>query len=103
MHHGVLIAATLPRTVALVAEHAPAKAARLAASLNLERGSDIAAALRRLCDALGLPASLREAGYKGDFLDENRIDAVVQSHFNRTTPYVPTRQEYVGILRELLA
>ncbi len=103
LHHGVLIAATLPRTVALVAEHAPAKAARLAASLNLERGSDIAAALRRLCDALGLPASLREAGYKGDFLDENRIDAVVQSHFNRTTPYVPTRQEYVGILRELLA
>ena len=103
LHHGVLIAATLPRTVALVAEHAPAKAARLAAALEIDQGSGIGKALRRLCDSLGLPSSLREAGYKGDPLDEKRVDAIVQSHFNRTTPYVPTREEYAGLLRELLA
>ncbi len=102
LHHGVLIAAALPLTVALVSTHQPAKAARIAAALGLDDSSSLAGELRKLSHALGLPSSLREAGYKADSLD-GRIDAIVQSHFNRTSPYVPTRDEYSKIMETLLA
>ena len=63
LHHGVLVAAALPHTVALVARHAPAKASRIAAAIGLTNPADLAAALRSLTQALGLPATYREAGY----------------------------------------
>lgn len=66
VHHGMLVAAALPHTVALVAPHAPAKADRAGAALGLSSGADIPGALRALNSTLGLPASYHEAGYRTD-------------------------------------
>lgn len=102
LHHGVLIAAALPLTIGLVAPHAPVKAARAAAALGLGGGAEIAGALRDLVRALGLPASLREAGYRPGPVGE-MVEATLRSPFNGTSPYKPTRDEYRATLQALLA
>ena len=102
IHHGVLIAAALPLTVALVAPHAPAKAARVAAALGLSNSAAIPAALQALSRSVGLPASYREAGYRLRATDA-LVDGMVTSHFNRASPYAPTRNEYASLIDTLLA
>ncbi len=102
VHHGSLIAAALPLTTELLARNLPTKAAIVATTLRLPSGTHIADALRGLTAALGLPASYREAGYRPGSLD-SLLDDVVGSHFNRTSAYVPTRDEYRSILEVLLA
>jgi 4-hydroxybutyrate dehydrogenase len=100
VHHGVLVAAALPYTVALVAQHAVSKAERIAMALGIEHISDIPDALRALNDSLGMPATLREAGYRPAPMDE-MVDSMVGSHFNRTSPYVPTHDDYRSIVQNL--
>ncbi len=102
LHHGILVAAALPLTVALVAPHAPAKAARVAAALGLGDPGDIPDALRALSRSLGLPASYREAGYRARSV-EALVDGMVASPFNRASPYVPSRDEYRVMAATLLA
>jgi alcohol dehydrogenase class IV len=102
VHHGVIIAAALPFTVQLVGRHVPVKADRLAAVIGLSRGADLAEALRVLVRSLGLPASLREAGFRAGSIDV-MADAMVASPFNRASPYKPTKAEYAAILSDLLA
>ena len=101
LHHGVLVAVALPSTVALVARHAINKAERVAVALGVERVADIPEALREMNHALGMPATLREAGYSPGSVDE-MVDGMTQSHFNLTSPYVPTRDEYYEIVQSLL-
>ncbi len=102
LHHGVLVAAALPYTVALVAPHAPAKADRAAAALGLPSGAGIPDALRALNAVLGLPASYREAGYRAASVDV-LVDSMAASPFNRASPYKPTADDYRTILGTLMA
>ncbi len=102
LHHGALIAAALPVTTELLARHVPAKAARIAVALGLTGGGEIAPALRALMRDLGLPATYKALGYVAGPLDK-LTDAVIASHFNRTSAYVPTREEYGAALQELVA
>ena len=102
LHHGLLVAAALPLTVGLVAPHAPAKAARIAAALGVGNGGEIPDALRALNRALGLPASYREAGYRAASV-EALVESMVASPFNRASPYVPTKDEYRATIEMLLA
>ncbi len=102
LHHGMLVAAALPLTVALVAPHAPAKAARVAAALGLGDPGGIPDALRALNRSLGLPASYREAGYRVESV-EALVDGMVASPFNRASPYVPSWDEYRVMAATLLA
>ncbi len=102
LHHGMLVAAALPHTVALVAPHAPAKADRVATALGLRNSAGIPDALRALNAALGLPASYREAGYRAASLDA-LVDSMAASPFNRASPYKPTAGDYRTILGTLLA
>ena len=102
LHHGTLIAAALPLTVDLVARHASAKAARIAAALGLQSGADIGHALRELLRDLRLPTTYRAAGYVAGPIDKLVAD-MVASPFNRTSAYVPTAAEYEAAVRELVA
>ncbi len=102
VHHGILIAAALPLTAELVARHVPAKATRAAAAMGLEDGSALGDALRGLVGALGLPASYHQAGYRPGPLDA-LVDSIARSPFNRTSPYVPSREEYESIVQSLVS
>ena len=100
LHHGTLIGIGLPMTVSLVAAHAPAKGARLVETLGLRAASDLADAIKALTKSLELPASFREAGYRPRSIDD-LVELMVGSPFNRSSPYVPTRQEYREIAMSL--
>ena len=102
LHHGMLVAAALPLTVALVAPHAPGKAARVATALGLAGPDQIGQALGDLIRALGLPTSLRAAGYQANSI-EKLVEMMLGSPFNRTSPYAPTGEEYAELARALLA
>ena len=102
LHHGVLVAAALPHTVALVTPHAPAKADRVAAALGLPGRTALVDALRTLGAALGLPTSYREAGYRAVSVDA-LVEGMAASPFNRASPYKPTADDYRAILEALLA
>ena len=101
VHHGTVIAVVLPRTTRLLARHLPTKAERLRQALRLAPDADIGDALEALIASLALPTSLTAAGYKRGEL-EPLLANTVGSHFNRVSPYVPTREEYRGILEESL-
>ncbi len=97
LHHGTLMAISLPVTTALLARRVSAKAARLADAIGLGSVDALGRALRDLVAATGLPATLREAGYKvGDA--DGLVATMVASHFNRTSPYAPDAAGYRGIL-----
>jgi alcohol dehydrogenase class IV len=102
MHHGMLVAAALPLTVTIVAPHTPQKAARVAAAMNLKGIDQIGPALDELVRGLGLPVNLREAGCKTKSIGK-LVESMTQSHFNRTSPYAPTTDEYAKIAAQLLA
>lgn len=100
IHHGTLIAVALPPAVELVARHAPGKAARLRAALGLANHASLAATIRSLADNLGLPRTLAAAGYRiGD--RQALAREMSASHFNRTSPYPPTPQDYARLLAEI--
>ncbi len=102
VHHGTIIAVVLPRTTRLLARHLPAKAERLRHALRLPLDADLGQALESLIASVGLPASLTAAGYQPGPM-EPLLAMTVGSHFNRSSPYVPSADEYRGILEEALA
>ena len=97
VHHGTVIAVALPYTTNLLVPHVPEKAARLRTAMGLGQGADIGAALLAMVASLGLPVSLRAAGYLVGARDQ-MVAAMVASHFNRTSPYAPSAAEYSAIL-----
>ena len=102
LHHGVLIAAVLPLTSGMAVRHVPAKAARIRAALGQPDSFDVGSALKNLVGALNLPANLRSAGYVAGSLT-SLVDDLVASPFNRTSPFVPSRDQYKTMLEELVS
>jgi alcohol dehydrogenase class IV len=102
VHHGLLVTIALPLTVSCVAPHVSAKTNRVASSLGLADVSDLPEALRSLNRAVGIPATLREAGYSPGPIKEI-VDGLVSSHFNRTSPYIPSIDEYFKIAEALIS
>ena len=92
----------MPLTTRLLAQHVPSKAAQVAAAMGLGHGEEIGDALAALTGSLGLPATVRAAGYRVDDL-EKLVAELVASPFNRTSPYVPTSDEYRSLALALLA
>lgn len=100
VHHGTLVGVALPHTTRLLAAALPAKAFRLRRAMGLRQDQDIGEALEGLLLSLQLPCTLSAASYK--LYDETQlVDAMVASHFNRSSPYVPSRREYAEILDQI--
>ena len=97
VHHGTLIGIALPHTTRLLARALPDKAARLRTAMGLPADADLGDALVALIASLDLPVSLNAAGYL--LTDRQQaVAAMADSPFNRSSPYVPTEEEYAAIL-----
>ena len=98
IHHGTLVAIALPSTTSLLAQHVPAKGARVRTAMGLAADADLGEALRRFIRSLGLPATLSAAGYSFGHSD-TLVEDMVASHFNRTSAYVPSHADYAALLQ----
>ncbi len=100
VHHGTVIAVALPHTTRLLEPHVPEKAARLRVAMGLGEGAGIGAALQTLIASLGMPTTLKDAGYRMG-ARAPLVTAMVASHFNRTSAYAPSSAEYGAILNAI--
>ena len=83
------------------APHVSDKTVTLARAMGLGEGADVAAAVERLNDRVGLPTTVRDLGYAKQDIDEMVEDAV-ESFFNDTCPKRPSREEYAELIRAAL-
>jgi alcohol dehydrogenase class IV len=97
LHHGTAIAVALPHTTRLLSPHVPGKAAKVRRAMGLLPDTDLGGALSAVIESLGMPETLSAAGYVvGD--KEALVASMMASHFNRSSPYAPTIDEYRAIL-----
>jgi alcohol dehydrogenase class IV len=101
-HHGMLSGFGVLASIATMHEQIPDRVDDVARAMGLPGGEKIAAALRRLFEKLKLPASLREMGYRSGDLNE-LASAAAASHFNLTSRYRPTEDEYARMFQNILA
>ena len=98
LHHGMLVTVSMPAVLRFLAPHVGDKTATLAQAMGLEAGADVAEAVERLNDRVGLPANVRDLGYSKQDINEMAEDAA-ESFFNGTCPKLPSRDEYARLIR----
>ena len=101
LHHGMLVTLSMPAVLRFLAPHVSDKYVTLARAMGLEEGADVAEAVERLNERVGLPANVRDLGYAKQDIDEMAEDAA-KSFFNGTCPKLPTRDEYAELIRTAL-
>jgi 4-hydroxybutyrate dehydrogenase len=97
LHHGTLNAVLLPPVLRFNAPHVGDKMAKLATTMGLPAGADVAAAIEALNARLGLPAGLRSMGVPEDVLDTIAA-AAPKDHCHNTNPVKPSVDEYRALL-----
>jgi 4-hydroxybutyrate dehydrogenase len=101
LHHGMLSGLGVVGTIARMHEQVPDRVDHVAEAMGLSSGEKIEASLRRLFEKLNVPGSLRDLGYQpGDLNELARVAAA--SHFNATSRYRPSEEEYAAMLQNIL-
>ena len=101
LHHGMLVTVSAPAVVRFYEGRLDPLLAEVAAAMGQDGEPDVAAGIEELNARLGLPASLRAAGYDKSDLDDMSADAAA-SHFNHAARVVPSREEYRQIVVDVL-
>ena len=97
LHHGLLSALGVVASLPVMQVHEAAKVADISAAMGLTPDDNPADALRSLMRDLGLPTSLRQAGYRVQDMEE-LARACEASHFNFTSPHRPSAAEFAEML-----
>ncbi len=105
LHHGTLVTVAMPAVMRFYNGRDEVRLAQVAEAMRLtpdaDAGNRIADATAELNEKLGLPDTVRKMGYdKNDI--ERMIDDAHGSYFNHAAPVAPSRDDYVGIVTEVL-
>ena len=101
LHHGTLNALFLPPVLRFNRPSIGDKWDRLAETMGLAPGTDVAATVGALNARLGLPATLRAMGVAEQVLPAI-AEAATHDHCNPTNPRPAGRGEYLALLREAM-
>ena len=93
VHHGKLSAIGLVACLDAVPPECASRLADIAASMRLAPNETVRAGLLKLMSRLNLPTTLSAAGYRVADLDDIAANAA-GSHFNATSPYRPSADQY---------
>lgn len=97
LHHGILSALGMIASLEFLADRTPAKIHEIARALELPKGTVVHDAVREKVRRLNIPTTLAGVGYRMGNIDELTM-ACHLSHFNATSPYVPTKEDFVSML-----
>ena len=101
LHHGTLNAILLPPVLRFNAGHVGDKAKRLNAALGLAAGADLAAEIEALNNRLYIPKGLKTLGVPAEKLPWV-IERALEDHSHATNPRPVTRDDYAGLLAEVM-
>jgi alcohol dehydrogenase len=107
MSHGLSNALCLPHVAAFNLPAVPQKYARVARAMGyhvdslptLEAARQAVTGIRELCDDLGIPARLRDAGVSDERFDE-MATLCTQANYNRWNPRHTTTAEFLELFRK---
>jgi 4-hydroxybutyrate dehydrogenase len=101
LHHGTLNAILLPPVLRFNEAHVGDKVKRLNAALGLAAGADLAAGIEALNDRLSIPKGLKTLGVPAETLPWV-IERALEDHSHATNPRPVTRDDYAGLLAEVM-
>lgn len=105
LHHGTLNAVVMPAVLRFnaVAESVvrDRRLERLRHAMGLDAQADVAEAVYRMTEKLGLPTGLRQMGVTEDMLD-HVVDGALVDHCHKTNPRIATPEEYRDMLAQSL-
>jgi 4-hydroxybutyrate dehydrogenase len=91
--HGILSAIGLLASLPMVSRHCEQRLQKIAAVIDLSPGQTVLTEFQNMMRGVGLPLTLREAGYQVDDIDKLAYRCAA-SHFNSTSPYLPTVNDF---------
>ncbi len=101
LHHGTLNAILLPPVLRANRPHVAEKLVRLARALDLPADTDLAAAIERLNERLGIGNSLAALGVTPAMLPRV-VDGALADHSHGTNPFQPTADQYRAMLDSVM-
>jgi 4-hydroxybutyrate dehydrogenase len=101
LHHGTLVTIALPAVLRRLDAHVGDKLAAMSNAMGLASGVHAATGIAAMNARLGIPASIKQYGYKVGSLDE-LIEDAHSSWFNNTAPHHPSKVEYKAMIGELI-
>ena len=101
LHHGTLNAVLLPPVLRFNQGGAEQKYETLAKVMGLSSGSDLAAAIEKLNETLGMPRSLSAMGVERQIVPAMAA-AALDDHSTATNPRPVTKEDLAAILMEAL-
>jgi len=102
LHHGTVVGILLPHVTRRLADVSAEKIGALKAALGLPATTDLADALQRWNDRIGLPAGLKELGVAENEFEDFAREAEA-SFFNQTSPKRLSVDDYIVLLTEAYA
>ena len=102
LHHGMLVTVALPSVLRFHESHVGDRMKSMAAAFGLVSAEEIGEAIKQLNKRIGLPTNLKEVGYTIDDMDRV-AEICVDSFFNRTSPRVPTHDEYKTMIADAMS
>ena len=101
LHHGMLSAIGILASLPIMEKQAPDRMRPIVNAMGLRPSQSAADGVRALMNRVGLPTTLSGIGFKVGNLASLGRDAA-KSHFNLTSPYAPTEQEFVQMIGSVM-
>ena len=101
LHHGMLSAIGVLASLSLLERQILDRVRPIADAMGLEAGQSTADGVKVLMARVGLPTSLSGIGYSTEDVAALAGKAA-ESHFNLTSPYAPTKEEFAQMIGAVL-
>lgn len=98
LHHGTLNAVILPAVLRFNAPHCEARYERLRTAMGLEPHADLAEAVEKMNEYIGMPSGLKAMGVTEDMIDDF-VPHALADLAHRTNPVEPTAEDYKALFR----
>jgi alcohol dehydrogenase class IV len=101
LHHGMLSAIGVLASLSLLERKILDRVRPIADAMGLKAGQSTADGVKVLMARVGLPTSLSGIGYSTKDVAALAVKAA-ESHFNLTSPYAPTKEEFAQMIGAVL-